>query len=186
MYNIPLKDLESGVHEFKYLLEDKFFEDIDAPVVRKGLVNVLVSVNAHSHAYEVDFEIDGIVKVPCDRCLSDIDVEVCTQEHLTVKFGDEFSEESDTIVVVPEAEGEINVAWFMYEFIALCIPIRNVHPSGQCSKSMVSKLRKHLIVEDGEDNSEFFDEFDNEDEADSGEVKTDPRWDALKQLIDNN
>lgn len=187
MYNIPLKDLEQGVHKYEYLLEDKFFEDIDAPIVRKGRVNVIVRVNRNSHAFELDFEIDGIVKVPCDRCLADMEVSVSTQEHLTVKFGDAFSEESDTIVVIPEVEGAINLAWFIYEFIALCIPIRNVHPAGQCSKSMVSKLRKHLIVEKGEEETELLDDFgEMDEEAEEMEVKTDPRWDALKSLIDNN
>ena len=117
-----------------------------------------------------------------------MDISVETQEHLTVKFGDAFSEESDTIVVIPELEGAINLAWFIYEFIVLCVPIRNVHPAGQCSKSMVSKLRKHLIVEKGEgEDAELLDDFgEMEDEAEEVEVKTDPRWDALKSLLDNN
>ncbi len=187
MYNIPLKDLEQGIHEYKYLLEDKFFEDIDAPMVKKGHVNVEVKVNRNSHAFEMDFEIDGVVKVPCDRCLADMDLSISTQEHLTVKFGDSFSEESETIVVVPETEGAINLAWFIYEFIALCVPIRNVHPVGQCSKSMVSKLRKHLIVEKGEDDSDFMDDFGEYDEEhEEVEQRTDPRWDELKKLLDNN
>lgn len=188
MYNIPLKDLEQGVHKYEYLLQDKFFEDIDAPLVKRGEVNVIVTVTRNSHAFELDFEIDGIVKVPCDRCLADMDIPIEAQEHLTVKFGDAFSEESDTIVVIPESEGAINLAWFIYEFVALCVPIRNVHPTGQCSKSMVSKLRKHLIVEkeEGEDAELFDDLGEMDEETEEAEVKTDPRWDALKSLLDNN
>ena len=59
MYNIPLKDLEQGVHKYEYLLQDKFFEDIDAPLVKRGEVNVIVTVTRNSHAFEMDFEIDG-------------------------------------------------------------------------------------------------------------------------------
>jgi uncharacterized metal-binding protein YceD (DUF177 family) len=53
---------------------------------------------------------------------------------------------------------------------------------------MVSKLRKHLIVEKGEgEDAELLDDFgEMEDEAEEVEVKTDPRWDALKSLLDNN
>lgn len=40
------------------------------------------------------------------------------KEKIQVKFGDKFSEEDD-IVIVPETDGGINVAWFLYEFIVL-------------------------------------------------------------------
>ena len=61
MYNIPLKDLEQGVHKYEYLLQDKFFEDIDAPLVKRGEVNVIVTVTRNSHAFEMDFETGELV-----------------------------------------------------------------------------------------------------------------------------
>ena len=39
----------------------------------------------------------------------------------------EYAEEGDNLIVIPEEEGEINVAWFMYEFVALAIPMKHVH-----------------------------------------------------------
>lgn len=29
-----------------------------------------------------------------------------------MKFGSEYSEESDNVVVIPESDGELNIAWF--------------------------------------------------------------------------
>ncbi len=66
-------------------------------------------------------------------CLDDMNLDVDTQSRLIVKFGKEYSEESDEIVIIPEEEGEINIAWFLYEFIALTIPIKHVHPTGECT-----------------------------------------------------
>ena len=61
-----------------------------------------------------------------------------------VKFGHEYAEEGDNLIVIPEEEGEINVAWFMYEFIALSVPMKHVHAPGKCNKAMTGKLNKHL------------------------------------------
>ena len=33
---------------------------------------------------------------------------------------------------IPEEEGEINIAWFLYEFVVLDIPIKHVHEPGKC------------------------------------------------------
>lgn len=115
-----------------------------------------------------------------------MNLEVDTQNRLIVKFGEEYSEESDEIVIIPEDEGEINIAWFMYEFIALTIPIKHIHPPGECNKIVSSKFKKHRAVsaEDKEandnDEEEDDDEIDLQDNDDS--QPTDPRWDALRGL----
>ncbi len=90
---------------------------------------MVVSLKKTSVTFELNFDIKGMVHVPCDRCLDDITMDVDTQNKLIVKFGKEYSEESDEIVIIPEADGgEINIAWFLYEFIALSLPTKKVHP----------------------------------------------------------
>lgn len=186
LYNIPLKNLAHGLHIFEYNLDRKYFDDIDGEEVRKGNVNVVLNVKKTSSAFEFDFEIKGVIQVPCTRCLDDMNLEVDTQNRLIVKFGEEYSEESDEIVIIPEDEGEINIAWFMYEFIALTIPIKHIHPPGECNKIVSSKFKKHRAVsaEDKEandnDEEEDDDEIDLQDNDDS--QPTDPRWDALRGL----
>jgi Uncharacterized ACR, COG1399. len=49
---------------------------------------------------------------------------------LSLKFGKEYSEESDEIVIIPEDDGEINIAWFLYEFIVLSLPAKTNTSSG--------------------------------------------------------
>ncbi|MBQ8529716.1 MAG: DUF177 domain-containing protein [Parabacteroides sp.] len=181
LYNIDLKNLTPGVHEFEYLLENKFFVDIDGDQVQKGKVNVSLSVKRSSMMFEMNFQIQGVVWVPCDRCLDDVEVPIETQNRLIVKFGREYTEESDEVVVVPEDEGAINLAWFLYEFIALAVPMKHVHAPGKCNKAMSSKLKKHTA-------RSMEDEYEDDDTE--GEVKpeitTDPRWDGLKGLLEND
>ncbi|HAR38724.1 MAG TPA: hypothetical protein DCS09_09235, partial [Porphyromonadaceae bacterium] len=100
----------------------------------------------------------------------------------------EYSEESDEIVIIPEDEGEINIAWFLYEFIALTVPIKHVHPAGECNRMVSSKLRKHRAVSTDDGDEDEVDMGDDEDFADEDDTPAnDPRWDALKGLnIDEN
>jgi uncharacterized metal-binding protein YceD (DUF177 family) len=182
LYNISLKNLSFGVHTYAYELDRKFFEAIDGDEVRKGNVKVEVNVKRTSSTFEFDFELKGVVQVPCTRCLDDMDQTVDSRNRLIVKFGKEYSEESDEIVIIPEEEGEINIAWFLYEFIALTIPIKHVHPAGECNRAASSKLRKHRAVSKDEEETDE-DLGDEEELTDEGDTQSgDPRWEALKGL----
>jgi len=184
IYKIDLKNLSSGVHPFEYFLDNKFFMDIDGDEVQKGKVKVLLEVKRTSAMFEMSFQIEGVVLVPCDRCLDDMEIPIETKNRLVVKFGKEYAEESDEIVVIPEDEGAINLAWFLYEFIALTVPMKHVHPPGKCNKTMSSKLKKHS-TKSAEDNE--YEEGADDMSVDNDIVDTtDPRWDALKGLIDND
>ena len=156
------------------------FSDIDAPEVRSGNVHVALNVRKTAGIYELTFEIDGVVQVVCDRCLDDMDQPVSSVDILKVKLGDDYLEDGD-MVIIPEDEGEINVAWYIYEFIALDIPIKHVHEAGKCNKAMEGKLNQYLRTLADDENQD-------EDESDDSVTrdKVDPRWNELKKIIDNN
>jgi uncharacterized metal-binding protein YceD (DUF177 family) len=195
IYKIPLKALAIGNHTFNYELDTEYFKKIDSQEVQRGKVLAKVLVVNNGSNYVINFDLEGIIQVPCDRCLDDMDLPVHQKGRLIVKFGQTYSEESDEIIVIPEIEGEINISWFLYEFIALSIPMKHVHAHGKCNRFMASTLKKHLAnsSEDDEDaeeiqeidnvleNSELINDFD-----DSDSEQTDPRWDELKKIKDNN
>ena len=167
--------------EYEYQLDNQFFIDLDAPEVQKGQVNVVLKVRKTSGIYQLDFHTEGMVIVFCDRCLDEMEQPIDTDDRLRVKLGLEFSEEDD-MVVIPEEDGYINVAWFIYEFIALSIPMKHVHAPGKCNKEMVGKLSKHLRIK-GDDEEDL----DDVEEFASDEPQAiDPRWNELKKILDNN
>ncbi|MFV0330343.1 MAG: YceD family protein [Dysgonomonas sp.] len=182
LYNIPLRSLSEGKHEFKYDLDNKYFALIDDGTadVKKGSLKAVVSLKKTSVTFELNFDINGTVHVPCDRCLDDIAMEVDTKNKLIVKFGAEYSEESDEIVIIPEEDGEINIAWFLYEFIVLSLPTKKIHPPGTCNKAMSSKLNKHKVKSSDDDSDDDIDDIALEDDDSSS--FSDPRWDALKDV----
>ena len=151
-YRIDLKGMQNSVSNYDYELNNHFFADIDSPEVTKGNVHASLEVRKLSgdNAFELNFSMKGSVVIPCDRCLDDMEQDIVASDKLMVKFGVDYAEDGDW-VVVPEEEGDINVAWFMYEFIALAIPMKHVHAPGKCNKAMAGKLNKHLRVAADED-----------------------------------
>jgi len=186
LYNLVLKDINDETRVIEYELDDAYFKKIDSPEVQRGNVKSKVSVHKKLNTFELQFQLDGSITIPCDRCLDDMEQPIHYKEKLQVKFGDKFAEE-DEIVIVPENEGAINVAWFLYEFIVLNIPIKHVHATGECNKTMVVKLKKHITRQKDDtddDNSSL--EFDDDDDFTTEEVQTDPRWDGLQNITENN
>ena len=189
-FNIDLKNLPDGINSYSYELDRKYFDTIDHEEVRKGNVNVEMTVKKTIDAFEFNFHLTGTIQIPCNRCLDEMNQEIDTHNRLVVKLGEAYSEESDELIIIPADEGEINIAWYLYEFIVLDIPIKHVHEPGKCNKVMSSKYRKHKAVSIDDDEDDDIEEFDDEvldedvDEDSNDDSKdTDPRWDALKKLI---
>jgi uncharacterized metal-binding protein YceD (DUF177 family) len=184
LYNIVLKDIINETRTVEFDLDETYFKKIDSPEVQKGNVKAKVSIQKKLTTFELTFTLEGIIHITCDRCLDDMDQPIHYKEKLQVKFGDKF-DEIDEIVIVPESDGGINVAWFLYEFIVLNIPIKHVHAPGECNQTMVTKLKKHITRQKGDDDEDTGLEFDNDDDFTPDEIQTDPRWDGL-QNIENN
>ena len=94
---------------------------------------------------------------------------------MKVKFGSSYVDDGDDLIIVPEDDGKINVAWFLYEIIALSIPIQHTHAPGECNEDMMKILKEHSS-QNLNDDSEV---VENGNEMD-------PRWNELKKLLNNN
>ena len=185
-YRVDFRSItQAEVRMCEYLLDNKFFIDIDGPEVQKGKVYVSLKILHKIASFELLFHITGSVYVSCDHCLDDMEMPVETNSRLIVKLGKEYAEESDEVLVISEDDGTLNLAWFLYEFVALAIPMKHMHPPGKCNRTMISKLKKHLTKQP--DNMDM-DNFGGDDDMaltnNSSEMsQLDPRWDALKDLM---
>ena len=165
---IDLRDLKEGESLLEFDLDDGFFEAVDASEIRKGNLHATLSIYRTDDAFQLDFHTTGLVTVLCDLCLDGMAQPVETRNRLWVKFGEENSEE-DELVVVDEDEGILDVAWLIYEFIDLSIPIRHVHAPGKCNPAMMKVLEEHSASRRGKAEEE---------------KPVDPRWAALAKLKD--
>ena len=176
---------QAEVRTYEYLLDNKFFIDIDGTEVQKGKVRVTLKLEHKISSFLLSFHVAGVVYVSCDRCLDDMEISIETNNRLIVKLGKEYAEESDEVLVISEDDGTLNLAWFLYEFVVLSIPMKHVHQPGKCNKTMTSKLKKHSAKRTDEEGlGNFVDDDDllpTDSEPDNS--RPDPRWDALKELL---
>lgn len=183
-YKIQLKSMPEGVHKFDFHLEKQFFLDMESTDVRDADLDVALTATYRNGLYALDFEIKGEVTLICDRCLDELQWPIETSYKVSVKYGDQYNDDSDELLEIPETDNDLNVAYMIYDTVALNIPIKHVHPLGKCNRAMSSLLRRHRSpgLADPDDAMDLLD-----DEADdSGDAPTDPRWDALKDFNENN
>ena len=164
-FKIDLKGLKEDETTFQYNLNDDYFKAIDGPEVKHGAVQVTVSVSKTASFFELNFHTEGTVAVPCDICLDDVELPVNTDNKLVAKFGEEYSEDDD-LITVEQNEGLLDISWFIYEFIALSLPIKHVHAPGKCNAAMIHVLEEHSAARS----------IDVEQES------VDPRWSGLEKL----
>jgi uncharacterized metal-binding protein YceD (DUF177 family) len=174
------------IRQYKYLLDNLFFMLIEGDELQKGKIDVLLTVESKPSCFVLQFQIKGVVIVSCDRCLDEMEVAVSSDNRLTVKLGKEYAEENDETLIISEEEGSLNLAWFLYEFVTLAIPMRHIHPPGKCNKAMSAKLKKHSTKgwdEDGSADGGYETEESAATSDDGQEPETaDPRWDKLKDI----
>ena len=161
---IDLKGLEEGITTSTLELGEAFFSAANGTEVRKGKVIADLSIRKTETYFELSSHLSGVVVIPCTRCLDEMEQHIDTTNMLTIKFGEEYSEDDD-LVVVPEDEGTIDITWFLYEYIALAIPIQHVHETGKCNVAMMKVLQQHSATRSSD-----------------GNEHTDPRWEKLKDL----
>ena len=165
-YIIPFVGLSIGEHVFKFEIKDSFFENIEYSEIKKGNLIVDLLFKKQSSMLILEFHILGTVKVMCDRCTDIFDLPIESNERLIIKIGGDDIGDNDDVISIPTSEYEINLAQYIYEFIALALPSRRVHPVNSkgengCDMEVIKKLEKIAVH-----NQEI----------------TDPRWEILKNL----
>ena len=162
-----------GTQSFEYHLGKEFFTEMESSDIQDADLNVKLSVIHKGDIYDLNIDIKGEMTLICDRCLDYMQQPVDVEYHIVVKYGDEYCDDSDEVLEIPENENYFNVADLIYDTVSLEIPIMHVHSDGECNESMSEVLRKHQVGVGVELESE-------EEQA------IDPRWAKLKELSENN
>lgn len=182
-FKLQLKSMPEGRHEYAYHLGKDFFVNMENEEIRDADVSVKLTATRRGDSYTLDFTFTGTLTLICTRCLDDLVFPVDTTYHVNVEYGDSYRDESDDLLIIPDSDTTLNVAFMIYDTVVLSIPIKHVHPMGKCNRQMSALLRKHRSRRpDGEDadlEEELMEGIDD-DIPDSS--PTDSRWDALRGL----
>jgi uncharacterized metal-binding protein YceD (DUF177 family) len=171
-YLIPFVGLKLGKHHFEYQIDNTFFDLFEYDEFQNSDIKVNVVLEKKSNMLEISFKHEGIVNVPCDVTGEDFDLPIKSKMKLIVRFGEEFNNDNEELLILPFGEFEVDIAQYIYEMIVLSVPLRRVHPGvkdGTLESEALKKLNELAVKETKKENKQ--------------EENIDPRWDKLKQLL---
>lgn len=172
-YALRISGLGEGSHRFSFELDQRFFASFNHPEVLEGLVKAEAILEKNPGFMAVHFTFEGEIELECDRCLDRFRSKINANPTIFVKVGEKPGELEDDVIMIGKDDHEIEAAQLMYEYIILSLPVQRVHPvdaSGQstCDPDMIERLNELSSA-----GSKITD-------------TTDPRWNALKEIIEKN
>ncbi len=170
-YIIPFAGLSEGNHKFSFTFDKKFFDDYPVLEARSGLVSATVLLEKTATMLSLQISMSGNLEIQCDRCLDYFYFPIEFRGELVVKFNRNTQSGTDEIWILDPNEHELNLEQYFYECIGLCLPIQRVHPQNpdrniNCNQDMLNILASH--------------------HKKKTEQETDPRWNKLKELLNDN
>jgi uncharacterized metal-binding protein YceD (DUF177 family) len=154
-YSIAYSDLPQGKHEFELLADDAFFQRFERSEIAEGKVGVYVQLEKTSTFMTLLLNMEGSVKVACDRCLDEFFMPVEFEGTLTVFFGGAAGhgnapEGDDEVMHMMPGDTEVDLAQYIYESICLSLPMQRLHPNDEqgrstCNQEMMAKLEQLLV-----------------------------------------
>ena len=164
-YKIEFAGLKTGNHQFNFNADKKFFDRFSFSDFNDVTVNIDIDLTKKSTLLELEFVLKGVVNVNCDLTNEPFDFEIKHKASLVVKFGQEYNDEDDEILVLPHGEHKLYVDQYIFELIVLSLPPKRIHPG----------------VEDGSLKSEILDILEDLKPKENSNL-ADPRWEQLKNL----
>ncbi len=131
--------LSIGSHQFELDVNDQFFERFEYSQLQRGQVSILVELDKQERMMVFSFGIKGNVEVTCDRCGDEFTLPIQGDQRLIVKFGTDYLEESDDMIVIPSTDSKIDLSPFIYEYLHLILPWRIIHPDDVDGKTTCNK-----------------------------------------------
>lgn len=163
-FSVNIVGLSNKLHTFDFQLDDSFFGQYGTEFISSGRLAAVITLDKHETFIEADFSIKGTVRLTCDRSLETFDEALDIRKKVMFKYGEVPGEISDEIIIIARDETSLELGQLMYEFIAVAIPIKKLHP-------------RFRDEEAGAEEGKIVYKASSDDEG-----TIDPRWEALKKL----
>ena len=170
-YNIAFSGLKTGKHDFKFEINQEFFDLFETEQEffnPKIVADVLL--DKHITFLEFHINVSGTVQLICDISTDEFSENIMNDLKILVKFGEEYDDSNEDIITIPQKDSDFNIANLIYETVVLSIPMKKVAPS----------------VRDNDEYEKLLEKYSPKPIEEEEEQSTDPRWEALKKLRNNN
>lgn len=171
-YKIQHIGLKEGKHLYNYKIENTFFELFDFNEFHDANVHIDLELTKKENMIELDFDINGSVGLTCDVSTELYQQNVDNQISIVIKYGDAYQEIDEKLIIVPRSDDEIAIYQYIYEGVVLALPVKRIHPKVE-DGSMETEITKKL------------EELKPSNNSNTNDGDTDPRWDKLKELLND-
>lgn len=143
---ISLPALGEGHYELELKADTGFFASRGNAEVTEADVTAYVDIDVRHEVYNIGITCQGRIFIPCDRCLEPMSLDIDEDYDVTVKYGEEY-DETDDAIIIPDDEVEFDLSPLVADTVLLSIPLRHVHPEGECNSEMVKIMKNHSAEE---------------------------------------
>lgn len=150
-YSVPFAGLKDGMHQFDFQVDNDFFSHFPDTPITEGSFKIHLDFEKKPGVITVQYDFQGSINIPCDRCLEMMKLPINGKEQLLIKFSDDFKEEAE-VVYLPIGTHTWNAAQSIYEFICLTMPMTKTHDlaeGGTCDTKMLSYLENESEKPEG-------------------------------------
>lgn len=170
-YDVSFSGLKNGKHVFKFEIDKTFFQLFDTEQeFTNPKITADVFLEKRTTFLEFEIKVHGTVVLVCDITNDEFDYPIENEIKILVNFGEEYDDSNEDVITIPASDHAFNVAQLIYENVQLSIPMKKISPNVSDEDLEILSRFSPKDIEESE-----------EEEHDS-----DPRWDALRKLKDNN
>ena len=166
-FKINLGEITNGKNLFSFEIKDSFFETYTFSDVKYANITATALLEKNSKKLTLNLSIDGqIKKLLCDICAEELSIDISGETKVIIKKTDEDFTSTDEIFYININKNTIDLKQLIFELIVLSVPIKKQHlldnkRNSTCNKEMVDLVNKYTAQK---------------------QKRSDPRWDALKDL----
>lgn len=141
-YDIEIRDLSNGIHQYEWDSGPGLFQDFNNSDVADARLHTEIKLEKQDEDLTLHLLSKGFLEIPCDRCLDlykqEIDAHMDLQVKLSVQTDYEAGED---LVYIDRESGILNIAGFIYEAAMLDLPLKKTHPdTDDCNKEVTKYI----------------------------------------------
>jgi uncharacterized metal-binding protein YceD (DUF177 family) len=170
-YDIDIYGLKDKQYVYDFESGSEFFEELEQDLIENGRFKTHLTLDKSATMMILNFHIVGAVELVCDRSLEVFEEPIDIQERLILKFDDHDEQLADDIELIRHEAVRINIANYIFEFIALTLPMKKLHPRFRTEETNGDEEQEGILIY----------QTPEETQPESSEDE-DPRWAALRKL----
>ena len=169
-YEIAFVGLKTGIHQYSFPIDERFFALFEDSLVKEGKLEVKLDFDKGISFFLLKFSITGWVQLSCDRCAANLNFPIDEDYQIVVKFDDHTDGEKDDsmadVVYISRSASHLDVSQLIYEFVNLSIPLNHVNCDNlkgekPCNQDILKRLTRQKLTK---------------------QTAKDPRWDNLSKI----